>query len=326
MQGSCVARPYLVRCPEGHEMRAKVAREMLQLMRCTERPECGACESELTDSDAYYHCKACHFDYCMTCSRMQLGLSSATRSEGELLELEPGDILLCGPDRYDIHHVILVRGELEPAPEELSELLRSPPGAQLFLCPTIESTQGQKGRSTWWYPTTSILERDAHSGTAALVGDMPPDSESLMVAEEPVPLKVLLHPLRPERSGEAIDLDVFHDVLDACAAKSKRYSWGTAAGAFFAYQRSLHAGDYSGEEARAALLQRLCESWERPPICAAVAITVWQQYLLASSSEQDEATQRILRWMPLWCNRTTPSAMVKTLTHHEWGLYGSLEA
>jgi len=317
-----------VRCQNGHGMRAKVAREMLQLVRCTDDQQCVLCEKDLTDHDAYYRCKICNVDYCLSCSRAQLGLSAAVPrgASGPALQVGPGDILLCGPDRYDIHHVVLVRGELEDA-SELVDMLDLPPGAELLRCETIESTQKSTGSTTWWYPTTTVIQRDSHAETCVVVADEPPDSETLYIFPEAVPCKVLLHPLRPEVLGTQLDQDIFLEALEACAQRSQEYSWNTAMQAFFAYQRSMRAEDYQTPELREELLDKIRSSWKRPPICSAVAIKVWQQYFdLLHSDNPDDATTCILRYMPVWCNATTPSSLVKTLTFHGWSLYENLEA
>lgn len=321
-------KAHTVLCPEGHEMRAKLAREMLQLLRCTVTQECCLCERRLTDHDAYYRCKACDLDYCLSCSRAQLGLSAAVPrgSTRAALQVGPGDVLLIGPDRYDIHHVVLVRGPLEALPPTDPPIVRVPPGAELLRCATIESTQGSTGTGTWWYPTMTILQRDTHAGTAHVVADWP-DDETLYTMPEPVPCKVLLHPLREELGAPALDEQVFEKAVEACSERSQKYSWNTAVHAFFAYQRTMHARDFPTPEARSELLKRILASWQRPPICSAVAIKVWQQHLVFTHPEDpDGAATSILKWMPLWCDATTPSAMVKTLTHHGWSLYESLEA
>mmetsp|Transcript_136767 Transcript_136767/g.346424 ORF Transcript_136767/g.346424 Transcript_136767/m.346424 type:complete len:390 (-) Transcript_136767:46-1215(-) len=332
MMGSTVAAPKTktryVRCANGHEMRAKLAREMLQMWRCTEDQQCCLCERGLTDHDAYYRCKVCNVDYCLSCSRAQLGLSAAVPrgASGPALRVGPGDILLCGPDKYGIHHVVLVRGQLEAAPE-CDSVLAVPPGAELLRCETIESTQGSTGSATWWYPTTTIIQRDSHAGTALVVADQPPDSDTVYTFPEPVPCKVLLHPLRPEVLGAELDQDVFEEALEACALRSQEYSWNTAVHAFLAYQRSMHVEEYPTSEERIELLDQIRASWERPPICSAVAIKVWQQYFDSlHSDDPDDAAICILHYMPVWCDATTPSAMVKTLTYHGWSLYESLEA
>jgi len=282
----------------------------------------------LTDHDAYYRCKACNVDYCLSCSRGQLGLSAAVPrgASGPALQVGPGDILLCGPDKYDIHHVVLVRGQLEAAPE-LAGMLNVPPGAELLRCETIESTQGSTGSATWWYPTSTVIQRDSHAGTAVVVADQPPDSDTLYTFPEPVPCKVLLHPLRPEVLDAELDDEIFEEALEACAWRSQEYSWSTAVHAFLAYQRSMRMGDYPTSQARVELLEQIRASWDRPPICSAVAIKVWQQYFDALHSDSpDDAARCILHYMPVWCDATTPSSLVKTLTHHGWSLYESLEA
>merc|ERR1712113_1289256 len=73
----------------------------------------------------------------------------------------------------------------------------SPAGAEVFECPTIESTRGSKGDDTEWYPATTYFQRI--DGETAVVADLPIGSAELQVADPPVGLKVLLHPLRDGR-------------------------------------------------------------------------------------------------------------------------------
>jgi len=314
-------------CPEGHDMRAKLAREMLQLIRCSEDQQCRECERWLTEHDAYYRCKACDYDLCLTCARQQLGLSAAVPrgAGGAALAIGPGDVLLCGPDKYDIHHVVLVRGYLESA-TECAGIIHVPPGTELLKCDTIECSQGSAGPSSWWYNSTMIILRDPHAGTASIVADWPPESDLLYTFPSPVPCKALLHPLRTEIGNPPLDEDVFDAAVEVCASNSRQYGWNTAVHAFLAYQRSMHAGDYPTPEARCNLLLKVRKTWEQAPICSAVAIKVWQRYFDdAHSNDPDSAARSILSWMPCWCDATTPSAMVKTLTHHGWSLYENLE-
>jgi len=66
----------------------------------------------------------------------------------------------------------------------------------------------------------------------------------------------------------------------------------------------------------------------RKPICSSVAIQVWQQYfeLVCGSGPQgvDLAARQILRWMPLYSDATTPSALLKALSKRGWILIDSL--
>lgn len=321
--------PHTVKCPANHEMRAKVAREMLGCIRC-QTHACQQCEKDLHDHDAYYRCKACAIDYCLSCARTQLGLSiAAPRGQKPHLQLYAGDMLLCGPDFFDIHHVVLITGESTDVPKDVLRLLKPKPGIQLLQCSTVESSQAHAkldDDAHHWYTTTSYLERDPHSETLCLIGDWQLHCDEIVVALKPVPVKILLSPLRPECEGETVDKAIFSECVEAGVRASQKYSWQTAVSAFIAYQKEIDQSKYADKESRERLLEHLQESWGKPPICSAVAIKTWQRYLLARYDEDpDEAVKRILRWMPLWCNTTTPSALVKTLTHCGWALADHLE-
>merc|ERR1712059_175935 len=81
----------------------------------------------------------------------------------------------------------------------------------------------------------------------------------------------------------------------------------------------LKPEDFPDAKSRGALQQRLHKTWSDPPICASLCIKVWQMYfeLLGRESGHPEAgIQEILRWMPVYSNSATPSALLKALTSH----------
>eukprot|EP00812_Abedinium_dasypus_P013824 NODE_732_length_1389_cov_244.183658.p2 GENE.NODE_732_length_1389_cov_244.183658~~NODE_732_length_1389_cov_244.183658.p2 ORF type:complete len:394 (+),score=123.97 NODE_732_length_1389_cov_244.183658:104-1285(+) len=315
-------------CPHGHPMRARLAVELLELVfGYMNDQDCDLCGKELKEPEAYYRCRICDIDYCLNCVRLKLGLCPAM-SIGLLrpaLRLLPGDVLLFGPDRFGIHHVVLVRGELEDA-QDVGEYIDVTPGAKLLSCDTIESNRTTSGDDHWWYATRTLLERDAHAGTAFVIGDAPRNSDAIFLHPRPAAVKVLLHPLREELGGPELNRPIFELAVKSCEARSQKYSWNTAVSAFFAFSELIDAAHYPSVEEKADLLPKIMESWQRPPICSAVVVQVWQQYCLFLHAKDPQlAMSRILEWMPLWCNLTRPSSMVNVLTKGGWMLYESLE-
>jgi len=309
---------HAVHCPEGHVMRAKVVKEML--VSCYAERYCERCQDVCDGEVSRYLCKECDIVYCNACARSELGLPEL-EDRGEPLDLLTGDILLAGPDSYGIHHVILVKSGWKPVDPEVAEVLHLEPGADVLACDTIESTQGAVGSDTWWYPTTTFFVRHQERGTLTLVADLPPDSTELQQAITPVPTKLLLHPFRSFQGGLALDEEVFLEVIDAAAANSVRYGRRTAVKSVihsFFHRERIDQEQFQTEGARKQLAELLSTSWTQNPICASVAIACWQQYFFKACASSDEAVQQILQYMPHWCHKTTPAALVKNLTLRGW--------
>merc|ERR1712187_283199 len=144
-------------------------------------------------------------------------------------------------------------------------------------------------------------------------------------------MKVLLHPFRPELGGNWLNTALFAKVVEELADDSKRYGWRTAIRAWMdsqaACQRRSHAFPTAGTfekktgDAPLPFLQRLEESWKSAPICATVAIKVSQKYFVdLYGDDPQEAAEQILRFMPCWCDATTPSRMTAILTRGDWEL------
>jgi hypothetical protein len=204
------------------------------------------------------------------------------------------------------------------------ELLETPAGAEVFECPTIEVTQGSKGEDTEWYPATTYFQRI--DGKTVVVADLPTGSDELQVAEPAVALKVLLHPLR----GERFNHQAFHNAVDWGSETADKYGKRQAVKAWLAQAWNhgapevIMAEAFSDVQSRADLLQDLHSSWEKRPICSALCIKVWQMYFELKGRGEgqiDEAVQEILRWMPVYSDRTTPSALLQALTVRGWMLH-----
>lgn len=307
-------------------MHGHLPKEVFSLFQfCRRNNSCHGCEEELDDTSAVYRCKECDIQYCNACAREQLGLGlldeGTARSSCSVL---PGDIFLCGPDKFGIHHVILARSEVGEAEPEVTALLDVPPGLEVWAVDTIESTQGSVGEETWWYPTTTFFQHCPSSGQLHLVADLPPGSLVLERASTPVPTKLLLHPFRSDEGALDLDDAAFQEVIEKASGQSRQYGKRTAVksavGGLVKRGFIGASEDYPSAGDRARLLQEIRRSWRNKPICASVAIKCWQQYFERTSSTPDEAVQYMLAYMPHWCHLSTPSAMVTSLTRCGWVL------
>jgi hypothetical protein len=241
---------------------------------------------------------------------------------GAITDIMTGDIFYVGPDHWSIHHTVLARSSMKLAEQWIADALEGPPGSELFECHTIESTRALSGDATPWYPTLSFFRR--HNGVVHLVADMPPDSDTIE-AFDPVPVKVLMHPLR----GTLLDNRIFNDALVHRASDARRYGRRQAVKAFLALaatpgnRMEIQPEDFPTPRRRKELLEDLHERWTKRPICAALCVAVWQRYfeiLGEEAGEPDRATQELVRWMPVFSDRITPSALLKVLSERGWEL------
>jgi hypothetical protein len=310
-------------------MRCQVAREILGLVRLGRASTtCDGCGGAVDPkSDALYRCGHCRVNFCVSCAA---GLAEGPcgggdQSKDTLQEIMPGDILYVGPDHWSIHHTILVRSRVQAATDaDIIRLCELQPGEELMECHTVETARSLSGEMTEWYPTVSYFVRGGGRWpTAMLVADKPVDSNVLNIIEEAVPVKVAMHPLR----GEKFDNHIFNEAVIWGCGTARPYGKRQAVRSFLSQARrrgeprTLEPKEYQTPEARAALRSSLHESWEARPICASLCIKVWQMYfelLGRAAGNPDEAVKEVLRWMPVYSNRTTPSALLKALTQRGW--------
>jgi len=242
--------------------------------------------------------------------------------------------LMVGPDWWGIHHVVLCRGPMQRVEETmLARFVSHEPSLaayDLFEGPTIESSRPLKGLEYAWYPATSYFarrrEEDAPPDELWAVGDFADNTSTIHINSNLVPVKLLMHPLRPGTGAPVMDLDTFRAAVDQSAALSKKWSQWTALAAITARRTSLHPTDYCNMAKRSELMEDLRRRWRRRPICSSVAIQIWQRYFELSSGTgpggTDLAVQQILRWMPVKCDKTAPSALLKALSTAGWVLQG----
>lgn len=315
-------------------MNAKITRELLVRLRSAPPGCCDSCGRTILEKDACYECKECDQRCCASCAGQWLngkhwGTSAANKAfsgnrgvhrfSRPVLSIAAGDIFLCGPDRWGIHHVVLACGPLTPEPD-MAEVLKLGAGAEVFGCETVESTQAASGENTHWYTTRSYFRRDLN-GEAFLIGDLDMNSGEFGLCPEPVPVKVLLHPLR-----QGFNQRAFEHAVEAAAAESRRYGWSTCVRAFVSRRSSISLEDFPDEPSRAELLDELHRRWDSRPICATVAIKVWQLYFeLCSGGDVDKAVRWIIETVPVYADATTPSALVKAVTKCGWVLHAGLD-
>jgi hypothetical protein len=338
-------------------MQAKVIRELWNKVSWWHyEGKCDVCSKKIGAEDARYNCKECRYNVCMECTSWLLARNRdkrkifvpptadvGTRNAYQAnpqgpSKVQPGDILLVGPDRWGIHHVVLSTGHMRPDPETGKMLKQEMPelrGTDIYSCQTIESTHASltSGKEIVWYVAKSYIARNRVTGEAMLVADIADGEDTLEFFEKPVQVKMLMHPCRPGHGAPPFDKSAFAQALEVCAQTSKAWSIKTAVNGILK-RRDLQALDpeaYPDAASRAALLEGMKKRWETRPICTSVAIMVWQRYFMLSSigSSRAEATdiaaQNILRWMPLLSDRTLPSGLIKELSKCGWVMRGNLD-
>lgn len=329
-------------------MQGKVVREIWNKVTWWHyQTNCDLCKNQITSQDARYYCKECKYSVCMECSaKLLAGGAAAGRGfqpptalglphqDNGQSTVQPGDIFLCGPDKWGIHHCVMSIGQMRPSHRTAASIKQEMPeldGMDFFSCDTIESTRSMQGKEIVWYPATSFFARSRQTKEAFLVADIGKGTEALVLCAEPVQVKLLMHPFRRGNGGPAFDLQAFRKALEVSAEASQHWSIKTAVQGFMTRRDGgLDPNDYPDPQSRVALMQDLQRRWEMRPICTSVAIMVWQRYFKFVSGCGPEATdlaaQRILRWMPLLSDKTLPSALIKELSKCGWVMRGNLDA
>jgi len=321
------ACPLHVKCHLGHEMTAKAASEVVSAARIVgATTTCSTCGGVIDkNQEVRYLCKPCGMTYCLPCAE-SMGNAQNRRpslSGDTARDVMPGDIFFLGPDpRFNIHHVVLCRSRMKPADYQIVGMLPNiPPGGEVLQCHMIESTQGSCGTVTAWYAAIGYFLR--HAGTCTLIAEMSQEDGSLAPLEPPVPVKVLMHPLR----GELLDKHLFNEAVMWGASQATHYGKRQAVKAFMATllhrDNCIDPDDYQDLGSRIALREELHARWEARPICSSLCIKVWQMYfelLGRASGSVEKGIIETLRWMPVYNDKTTPSVLLKILTRCGWQL------
>jgi hypothetical protein len=346
-----LAHATLLHCSKAHLMEAKVVREVWNKISWWHyQTDCDVCGNRITSKDGRYYCKDCKYSVCLECSSKVLANNPAMTAQrlpptsalyaqvrnftaGPERAL-PGDILLCGPDQWGVHHCIMIIGMMKRDPVATKVIKESAPeleGMDIFSCHTIECSARLRGQDSVWYPAMAYFARNRKTGEATMVADIP-DGEEQIELISPVKVKLLLHPCRPGHSGPEFDATTFRKAVETCAEMSQKWSLRTAANGVLNRRKiqSLDIADYPDPRSRQELLEEIHKRWDNRPICTSVIIMVWQRYfeMIAGSGPQaaDMAVQNILRWMPLLSDKTLPSALIKELSKCGWVIRGNLDA
>lgn len=243
--------------------------------------------------------------------------------------------MLAGPDWWGIHHIILCCSPMQPANQHMLRTMVQGDARlgdfEVFECKTIESSRPLKGQCHPWYAATSYYGRRRCSDGGFesefwAVGDTGEGTNIIGINNEFVPVKLLLHPCRPGRGGPRLNEETFKAAVEQSAVASKRWSRRTAISAITARRYTLEADDYKDPPARAKLMTDIRSRWSKGPICSSVAIQIWQRYFDMTFPCEDLAVRHILRWMPVKCDKTAPSALLKTLSTCGWALCESVSA
>jgi hypothetical protein len=227
---------------------------------------------------------------------------------------------------WGIHHAVLSCSDMRIVDDDLAETIREEcklsSETDIFSCDTVEVTRAYQGQDYPWYKSESYFACDP-CGRISIAGDSAEGSDSLGLCSTPVPVKLLLHPLRGG-SGSQFNSEAFAAAIDQCARESQRWSKKTALKALAARPKGLNPDKYTDAESRGKLMAQLRTRWEQRPICSSVAILVWQRYfeLVAGPMPDSDnlAAQQILRWMPVLNDKTLPSGLVNILSTRGWVL------
>mmetsp|Transcript_19814 Transcript_19814/g.35252 ORF Transcript_19814/g.35252 Transcript_19814/m.35252 type:complete len:389 (+) Transcript_19814:64-1230(+) len=339
----------VVKCSKGHTMSARMRKELAlhhtcREMMCPVVGECEGCGDKLTITEVHYRCRTCGETLCLNCARLQRSIPMLLTPDDpySIINLAGGDIIFAGPTAFGIHHVILVVGGLTLdmamkaflETDEAAQDMDFTPYDQVWHCNTIESTQNSAGINSWWYASRSYFKRDPISREARLIADWVDDDSIMNIAAKPIPFKILLHPLRREFGGPGLNEPIFQETVKERAEHSMKYGKATAVKAWLHQRLQQNFGiadrarprDYNTPEAREKLMERYEKSWEKAPICASVAVKVWQKYFLnIHGGNKDAAALDIMKYMPCFCQAITPSQLTEVLASCGWQIVDNLE-
>eukprot|EP00929_Paragymnodinium_shiwhaense_P002560 TRINITY_DN102848_c0_g1_i1.p1 TRINITY_DN102848_c0_g1~~TRINITY_DN102848_c0_g1_i1.p1 ORF type:complete len:418 (+),score=61.28 TRINITY_DN102848_c0_g1_i1:53-1306(+) len=326
-------------CPLGHRLCARITKEIWHMSALEEVvTTCRKCSVSIPAKDAYYSCDSCGgdaaFDICSQCSTASLspaissGFPQIASRKANLTDVGCvglGDIVLCGPNAWGVHHVALVR---EPLKRETGDLLDklglSADCVELLSCKTVEcSVEHPSSDGLGWHFGRKYFARHIDSGRMTYLGNMEDGSRTLL-RQKPQGVKWLLHPMRESFSQHAmLDRELFQQAIDAAAVNQRAWSLTAAAWAMARYAGRLDLVECQDAKSRAALLEDIRSRWEEKQFCSSVVIQVWQRYL-EKLSGGPKATEKvlhsILQFIPLLSDSTLPSNMVEVLSACGWAL------
>jgi hypothetical protein len=219
---------------------------------------------------------------------------------------------------------------------------------EIWRIRTAESARKRQGL----YEAEVLLHVAVDSGSLTLIGEVLGESvltsgEEVELWQSPVDLRMrldaeLVREVLSEMRGGATNWS-WATAARAIFASAAGGSRGSGIGSGVRAQGSAagvvpdNGGSPFGEDARtdssegkAKLLREITRSWASDPICTSVVISFWQRALCKFSEgvrrvqhtpvevPSPSAADLILRWMPLWADRSLPHALSKTMQTCGW--------
>lgn len=241
------------------------------------------------------------------------------------LDMTPGDVL-CIRGRGDVQaigrtggflgHVLIVvehpirvfRHTVDG--RELESVWPSSSDAIVWKVPTLESTRGRAGL----HRAEMVLQLDPTSRRLL------PIAEMVEVSEHRIELgamhdEVAEHWRCPAELRSSMHPDLFQQAMEELYEADASWSYTTAA-------RAVLRSAVLPELDSASLLDIVETSWQAPPICTSVIISLWQRYLCMVARRRGggdmEAAALLRRWMPLLADRALPGELLQVMEAQGW--------
>lgn len=240
--------------------------------------------------------------------------------------MQPGDVLcIQGQGRLEqlgaaggfLGHVQVVIGEVKrielASLEQLGLSCIWPRGErdpQVWKVPVLESTRMRSGLQS----SEVILHVQPRSGRLTMIGEIAElgDDKVHLGIVEAEAVEVWQSP--PQFRSD-FQMDMLLEVLGEMIALGESWSFATAAQALFYRTAAVDAHGADPDE----LMDQICESWEVPPICTSIVISLWQRYVckLALKTSVFEL-DLVLQCMPLRADRCLPGELLSTMESCGW--------
>lgn len=241
------------------------------------------------------------------------------------LDMMPGDVL-CIRGRGDVQaigrtggflgHVLIVMEQPTRVfrhtvdGRELESVWPSSSDAVVWKVPTLESTRGRAGL----HRAEMVLQLDPTSRRLLLIAEMVAVSERC-VELSAIHDEVADHWCCPAEFRGSMHLDLFQQAMEELYDADASWSYTTAA-------RAVLRSAVLPELDPASLLEIVEVSWQAPPICTSVIISLWQRYLCKVAQRMGggdaEAAALLRRWMPLLADRALPGELLQMMQTHGW--------
>jgi hypothetical protein len=112
-----------------------------------------------------------------------------------------------------------------------------------------------------------------------------------------------------------MNLDLFEQAIEELYDADASWSYTTAA-------RAVLRSAALPQLDPASLMEIVETSWQAPPICTSVIVSLWQRYLCKVAHQTGggdaEAAALLRRWMPLLADRALPGELLQVMQAHGW--------